>query len=192
MNHGDQRVFSIWNHHKWLIIYTVSSFRFILIIHVLWICDHYIYFISFSAGADFRRQNLTSTDVKFWRLKSIPALKGLITSGVYDTYFQYPARCGYWFFLRVCLLEWMHNSCRTYRSERYIVIYKQAASDKILNSPRVLYHRKVYLFYASSTSEDTHVGTSAMANGAGVVAVRTNCLILPTAEWIGSACILVF
>ena len=29
----------------------------------------------FSAGIDFRRQNLTSVDVRFWRLKSIPALK---------------------------------------------------------------------------------------------------------------------
>ena len=26
---------------------------------------------------DFRRQNLTSTDVRFWRLMSIPALQGL-------------------------------------------------------------------------------------------------------------------
>ena len=70
----------------------VSSFRFILIIHVLWVCDHYIYIISFSTGGDFRRQNLTSTDVRFWHLKSIPALKGLITSGVSDAYFQDPAR----------------------------------------------------------------------------------------------------
>ena len=29
----------------------------------------------FSAGTDFRRQNLTSIDVRFWRLKSIPALE---------------------------------------------------------------------------------------------------------------------
>ena len=29
----------------------------------------------YSAGIDFRRQNLTSVDVRFWRLKSIPALK---------------------------------------------------------------------------------------------------------------------
>ena len=28
----------------------------------------------FSAGTDFRRQNLTSVAVRFWRLKSIPAL----------------------------------------------------------------------------------------------------------------------
>ena len=34
-------------------------------------------FNSFSAGIDFRRQNLTSADVRFWRLNSFPALKGL-------------------------------------------------------------------------------------------------------------------
>ena len=34
--------------------------------------DKYVY--SYSAGIDFSRQNLTFTDVKFWRLKSIPAL----------------------------------------------------------------------------------------------------------------------
>ena len=32
-------------------------------------------FNTFSAGTDFRRENLTSIDVRFWRLKSIPALK---------------------------------------------------------------------------------------------------------------------
>ena len=29
-------------------------------------------------GCDIRRQNLTSADVRLWRLKSVPALKGLI------------------------------------------------------------------------------------------------------------------
>ena len=33
---------------------------------------------SFSAWTVFRRQNLTSADVRFWRLKTVPALKGLI------------------------------------------------------------------------------------------------------------------
>ena len=32
---------------------------------------------SFSAGTVFRRQNLTSTDVRFWRIKTIPVLKEL-------------------------------------------------------------------------------------------------------------------
>ena len=50
-----------------------SSFRFIWI-PILWVYDLYKYFYSYSAGIDFRRQNLTSTDVRFWRLKSIPAL----------------------------------------------------------------------------------------------------------------------
>ena len=34
-------------------------------------------FLPYSAGIDFRRQNLTSTDVRFGRLKSIPALEEL-------------------------------------------------------------------------------------------------------------------
>ena len=51
----------------------LSSFRFIWI-PMLWVYDHQKYFYSFSAGIDFRRQNLTSTDVSFWWLKSIPAL----------------------------------------------------------------------------------------------------------------------
>ena len=31
-----------------------------------------------SAGTDFRRQNLTSVDVRFWRLKAIPAWTGRV------------------------------------------------------------------------------------------------------------------
>ena len=38
---------------------------------------HYKYFHSYCVRTDFKRQNLTSTDVRFWRLKSIPALEGL-------------------------------------------------------------------------------------------------------------------
>ena len=53
----------------------VSSFCFIWI-HILRVYDHYKYFNYFSAGIDSIRQNLTSGDR---RLKSIPALKGLIT-----------------------------------------------------------------------------------------------------------------
>ena len=37
---------------------------------------HYNSFNSFSAGIDFKRRNETYVDVKFWRLKSLPALKG--------------------------------------------------------------------------------------------------------------------
>ena len=54
----------------------VSSFRFIWI-PMLWVYGHYKDFYSYMGGVDFRRQNLTSTDVRFWRLKSIPALQGV-------------------------------------------------------------------------------------------------------------------
>ena len=54
----------------------VSSFRFIWI-PMLWVYDLKTYFKPHSAGNDFSRQNLASTDVRFWRLKSIPALWGL-------------------------------------------------------------------------------------------------------------------
>ena len=59
-----------------IITILVSSFWFIWI-PVLWVYGHYKYFNSCSAGIAFSRQNLTSTDVRFWRLKSIPALWGL-------------------------------------------------------------------------------------------------------------------
>ena len=49
-------------------------FSFFIWILMLWDYDHYKYFNSYSAGIDFSRQNLTSTDLRFWRLKSIPAL----------------------------------------------------------------------------------------------------------------------
>ena len=52
---------------------SVSSFRFIWI-PMLWFYGHYIYFNSFSGGINFRRQNLTSIDVRFWHLNLIPAL----------------------------------------------------------------------------------------------------------------------
>ena len=38
----------------------------------------YKYFESFSAGTVFIRQNLTSVDVRFWRIKTVPALKRLM------------------------------------------------------------------------------------------------------------------
>ena len=33
---------------------------------MLWVYGHYKYFLSYSGGIDFRRQHLTSTDVKFY------------------------------------------------------------------------------------------------------------------------------
>ena len=40
---------------------------------------HYKCFNSFSAGIVFSHQNLTTKDVRFWRLKTVPAQKGLNT-----------------------------------------------------------------------------------------------------------------
>ena len=56
----------------------VSPFRF-LWIPMLWVYGH-TYFNSHSAGIVFLRQNLTSTDVRFWRIKTVPALKGLTST----------------------------------------------------------------------------------------------------------------
>ena len=43
---------------------------------MLWVYGRYKYVDSDSAGIDFSRQNLTSVDVRLWRLKSIPHCKG--------------------------------------------------------------------------------------------------------------------
>ena len=55
--------------------------RFIWI-PLLWVYGLYKYkfVLLYSAGNDVRRQNLTSTNVIFWLLKSIPALLGLKSS----------------------------------------------------------------------------------------------------------------
>ena len=63
INHGDQRFFPILNHHSCFIW-----------IPMLWVYGHYKYLYSYIVGVDFSRQNLTSTDVRSRRLKSIPAL----------------------------------------------------------------------------------------------------------------------
>ena len=44
---------------------------------MLWVYGHYKCFNSFSAETDYRSQNLTSTYVRFWRIKPVPALEGL-------------------------------------------------------------------------------------------------------------------
>ena len=51
----------------------VSSFCFIWI-PVLWVYAHWKYFNSFSVGTVFIRQNLPSTDVGFWCIKTIPTM----------------------------------------------------------------------------------------------------------------------
>ena len=48
----------------------VISFRFFWIPMLLLVSGHCKHLLSFSAGIDFRRQNLTSMDVRFLRLKS--------------------------------------------------------------------------------------------------------------------------
>ena len=45
---------------------------------MLWVYGHYKYFNSFRAGIDFKRQDLTFADVRFWRIKTVPALRGLM------------------------------------------------------------------------------------------------------------------
>ena len=60
-------VFLIWNHHAKNVL--VSSSRFIWT-PMLWVYDYYRYFISFSVVIVFIRQNLTSKDVRFWRIKT--------------------------------------------------------------------------------------------------------------------------
>ena len=44
---------------------------------MLYVNCHFKYFHFFSAETVFIRQNLTSTDVRFWHIKTVPALKGL-------------------------------------------------------------------------------------------------------------------
>ena len=47
----------------------ISSF-WLIWIPMLWVYDYYKYFYSSGAAIDFSRQNLTSVDVRFWRLNS--------------------------------------------------------------------------------------------------------------------------
>ena len=58
----------------------VSSFCFVWMLKSR-VCGHLKCFYSLSAETVFRRQNLTSLDVRFWRLKTVPALKGLRHNG---------------------------------------------------------------------------------------------------------------
>ena len=64
MYHGDQRVFSIWNHHKcfsWLFpLYSNTYVMGLLLLYLLFF---------FRARIDFRRHNLTSLDFRFCPLK---------------------------------------------------------------------------------------------------------------------------
>ena len=70
INHGDKGFFQF----KIIINVLASSSRFIWM-PLLWVYGHYQYLIFFNARTVFKRQNLTSTDVRFWRVKAVPALK---------------------------------------------------------------------------------------------------------------------
>ena len=72
LNHEDQMFFKF----EIIINVLVNSFCFVWI-PMLCVYRHYNLCYSFSAGTVFRRQNLTSADVRFWRLKTVLALKGL-------------------------------------------------------------------------------------------------------------------
>ena len=96
LNHGDQRFF-----FKFEIIRNVLviSFRFIWI-SMVWVYVHYIYINSFSAEIVFRRQSLTYVDVRFWRLKTVPALRELIFNYITFKHFflieKFPANMSDW------------------------------------------------------------------------------------------------
>ena len=75
--------------------------------------DHYKYSYFYSAGIDFNRQNLTSTDVRFWRLRDSEKQahaaqllneafssaryfwKNKLKAATWDEHFQF---CPYWKF----------------------------------------------------------------------------------------------
>ena len=64
--------FSIWSHHKCLCqLLPLHLNTYVMGLRLLQI------FYIFSEGIVFRRRNQTSVDVRFWRLKSVLALKGL-------------------------------------------------------------------------------------------------------------------
>ena len=65
-------MFPICNHHNCLsLIFPLHLNTYVMALR------HYKYFFCFSAGIVFIRQNLTSSDVRFWRINTVPALKGL-------------------------------------------------------------------------------------------------------------------
>ena len=90
-------------------LYVLVSIFWFIWIPVLWFYTDYKYFNSYSAGIDFRRQNLTSTDVRFRRLKSISALKGLIDNFYwYTNLFYLHETVDYWCFPSLEML-WLLN-----------------------------------------------------------------------------------
>ena len=59
---------------RWPNLYPTSGQRLVFVEKRVMSLDNN-YDNPYSAGIDFKRQNRTSADVRFWRLKSIPALK---------------------------------------------------------------------------------------------------------------------
>ena len=117
INHGARRVFQF----EIIINSLVSSFCFIWI-PLLWVYGHYKYLHSYSAWVYFRRQNLTSIDVRFWRLKSISTftLKTLkyfcIYNGDQQGFFQFQIMINVLSFILIPML-WLHGHykyCHSY------------------------------------------------------------------------------
>ena len=69
----ESKGFSILNQQKYLNL----LFPRYLNTYVMGLRPLYIQFISFSVGTIFIRLNLTFTDVIFWCIEKVPALKGL-------------------------------------------------------------------------------------------------------------------
>ena len=98
-------VFSIWNHPKWLSwLFMIHLNTYVMDLRPLWLFHFY------SVGIDFRRQNLTCTDVRFWRLKSIPHCQSYITHStavLHDNLYLWYPYCLTWSIIDICY------SCRT-------------------------------------------------------------------------------
>ena len=61
---------------------------------MFWVYNRYQYFSFYSTGIVFIRQNLTSTDVRLWRINTVPALKrlSLATDSLQNTTIR-PGEC---------------------------------------------------------------------------------------------------
>ena len=83
LNHYNTIIYTPWRPNVYfqfeiILNFLVSSFCVIWIPTVLVSAIYYKYVNYCSAGTVFMRQNLMSTDVRFWRIMTVPALKGLI------------------------------------------------------------------------------------------------------------------
>ena len=109
--HGDQRVFYLF---ETIIKVFVRSF-WLIWIPMLWVYSLYKYVYSYSAGIDISRQNLTSTDVRFLRLKSIPenAFLTLIANTTFKRHMWCEFYIGHQISLHLSITTWLfENSSR--------------------------------------------------------------------------------